>query len=394
MRPERPAEHRTWLSPEDCSLQGLAAAIEAGRDRVPAAHAVELRSGIPVYDAARVTEAAGHEIEARELLSEWTRVLMDGSGVLVVERVFTGERALDRATAVLNEIIRVESEKGAGGDHFAASGANSRVWNSHEKLCLAAPDVFAHYNKNDVVPLVSQAWLGPHYQVTAQVNVVRPGGEAQRPHRDYHMGFQTTEQLRRYPSHVHRLSPMLTLQAAVAHCDMPTESGPTKLLPFSQRYLQGYLASEREEFRAYFEEHHVQLPLRAGDMLFLNPAVFHAAGANRTRDVARMANLLQISSAYGRAMETVDRGRMAAALYPVLLEMKRSGELTPREVENVIAATAEGYPFPANLDRAPPVDGLAPPSQQDLFRQAIAREWETDRFRRELQEHADRRLSH
>jgi len=187
---------------------------------------------------------------------------------------------------------------------------------------------------------------------------------------------------------------MLTLQAAVAHCDMPTESGPTKLLPFSQRYLQGYLASEREEFRAYFEEHHVQLPLRAGDMLFLNPAVFHAAGANRTRDVARMANLLQISSAYGRAMETVDRGRMAAALYPVLLEMKRSGELTPREVENVIAATAEGYPFPANLDRAPPVDGLAPPSQQDLFRQAIAREWETDRFRRELQEHADRRLSH
>ena len=33
----------------------------------------------------------------------------------------------------------------------------------------------------------------------------------------------------------------------------------------------------------------------------------------------RMANLLQVSSAYGRAMESVDRARMSAALYPALL---------------------------------------------------------------------------
>ena len=34
-----------------------------------------------------------------------------------------------------------------------------------------------------------------------------------------------------YPAHLHRMSPVLTLQGAVAHCDMPVESGPTMLLP-------------------------------------------------------------------------------------------------------------------------------------------------------------------
>ena len=31
-----------------------------------------------------------------------------------------------------------------------------------------------------------------------------------------------------------------------------------------------------------------------------------------------MANLLQVSSAFGRAMESVDRSEMAKALYPAL----------------------------------------------------------------------------
>lgn len=33
--------------------------------------------------------------------------------------------------------------------------------------------------------LVSEAWLGPGYQITAQTNIVKPGGKAQQPHRDY-----------------------------------------------------------------------------------------------------------------------------------------------------------------------------------------------------------------
>ena len=38
-----------------------------------------------------------------------------------------------------------------------------------------------------------EAWLGPNYQMTAQVNLVHPGGDFQQAHRDYHLGFQTAE---------------------------------------------------------------------------------------------------------------------------------------------------------------------------------------------------------
>ena len=186
-----------------------------------------------------------------------------------------------------------------------------------EKLCLRDPATFAAYYGNDIIALISEAWLGPAYQLTSQVNNVRPGGASQSAHRDYHLGFQTASVIERYPVHVHRISPVLTLQGAVAHCDMPVESGPTLYLPYSQTYLPGYLAMNRPEFQAYFTEHHVQLPLRKGDAAFFNPALFHAAGTNRSADIQRMANLLQVSSAYGRAMESVDRTRMSAALYPV-----------------------------------------------------------------------------
>ena len=148
--------------------------------------------------------------------------------------------------------------------------------------------------------------------------MVRPGGKAQEPHRDYHLGFLTDEVIAHYPTHVHALSPVLTLQGAVAHTDMPLESGPTLYLPYSHQYLPGYLAWRREDFKAYFAEHHVQLPLRKGDAGFFNPALFHGAGSNVSTDIQRMANLLQVSSAFGRAMEQVDRARVVNAVYPAL----------------------------------------------------------------------------
>jgi len=56
---------------------------------------------------------------------------------------------------------------------------------------------------------------------TPQVNVVNPGGDGQTAHGDNHLGFQSDETCARYPAHVHALSQVLTLQGAVAHCDMP-----------------------------------------------------------------------------------------------------------------------------------------------------------------------------
>jgi ectoine hydroxylase-related dioxygenase (phytanoyl-CoA dioxygenase family) len=173
---------------------------------------------------------------------------------------------------------------------------------------------------------------------------------------------------------------------------MPVESGPTLYLPHSQKFEPGYLAWRLPRFVEYFDAHHVQLPLEKGDAVFFNPALFHAAGHNRSADIRRMANLLQVSSAFGRAMESVDREAMANALFPVLLRRKSEG-VSEDWLRRVIAATAEGYPFPTNLDLDPPVDGLAPPSQADTLRRAVAEDWDPERLRQELQAATKRRQS-
>ena len=128
--------------------------------------------------------------------------------------------------------------------------------------------------------------------------MVNPGGQAQVAHRDYHLGFMDQAQAMAYPAHTHRLTPTLTLQGAVAHGDMPVETGPTMYetgptmyLTHSQKYGPGYVAFHCSEFTGYFDEHYVQLPLHKDDAAFFNPALFHGAGTNRSADVKRMANL-------------------------------------------------------------------------------------------------------
>lgn len=391
LRPDAPVCH--GYREQDCSLQDFIAVLGAQSQQGNPRFATDIRNHIPVYDCREIQGNLEDVTGRADLQTEWANVLNVGSGVLILKRLYADTACVDEATHVFESIIREERESGsAAADHFAKAGANDRIWNAQEKLCLRAPSVFAHYYASTALVAVAEAWLGPHFQMTSQVNVVRPGGQAQQAHRDFHLGFQTVAQAERYPPHVHTMSPFLTLQGAIAHSDMPVESGPTKLLPFSQRYAEGYLAWRRQDFRDYFETHYVQLPLEKGDALFFNPALFHAAGANRTASVQRMANLLQISSAYGRAMESLDRTTMCEALYPVLLECLRASSMTQAEVDAALASCAEGYPFPTNLDRDPPLGGLAPESQQDLFGRALSESWPTDRFCAELRAQASRRV--
>lgn len=337
---------------------------------VPLASAV--KRNIPTYDMATLGGALTVAAERKALMSEWARVLRSLSGVIVLKRVYGDTAPIDRATDIFRAIITEERASNAGkGDHFAASGANDRIWNALQKHCLRDPEGFALYYGNAAIAAACEAWLGPNYQMTAQVNQVRPGGKAQTAHRDYHLGFMSADEAARYPAHAHEVTATLTLQGAVAHCDMPVDSGPTRLLPFSQLYGPGYLGFHDDAHRAWFEEAHVQLPLAKGDVVFFNPALFHAAGENRSADIDRMANLLQVSSAFGRAMETIDRAAMSMAVLPVLQTLRRDKHLSALECDAAIAATAEGYAFPTNLDTDPPVGGLAPASQADLMRQAL-----------------------
>ena len=134
-----------------------------------------------------------------------------------------------------------------------------------------------------------------------------------------------------------------------------------------------------------------KVPLRKGDAVFFNPALMHAAGTNRSKDVRRLANLLQISSAFGRAMETVDRTRMSRRLYPVLKQKVAAGAMSLDQARRAATACAEGYAFPTNLDRDPPLGGLAPESQQGLMIRALSEEWPVERFEDALLQQAEKR---
>lgn len=387
-----------WLSARDCRLDDFRAVVETATDpaEVPLADRVE--RGVPVYgDRLRAHLRDASDGARRAAQAELARALTDGPGIVVLAGAFLdadgGTATVDRATAVFDLLIAEQKAAGVvGGDHFAKPGANDRIWGALDKFAVADPEAFAQYYANDALALVCEAWLGPNYQVTSQVNVVNPGGQAQTAHRDYHLGFMAQDEAARYPAHVHRLSPVLTLQGAVAHCDMPVETGPTLYLPHSQKYALGYLAFHRPEFTAYFQENFVQLPLAAGDAVFFNPALFHGAGTNRSVDVRRMANLLQVSSAFGRAMESVDRVAVSNAVYPVLRRRKASGA-GGRELANVVASAAEGYPFPTNLDDDQPLAGTAPQSQAGLVHQALAEDWEPDALAQALAAQQGRRRS-
>jgi ectoine hydroxylase-related dioxygenase (phytanoyl-CoA dioxygenase family) len=382
--------HRWRLA--DCRLDELIAAC--ADDGPPPPMAATLRARVPVYDGAALRERCGADAARDALMAEWSAVLMHGAGIVVIERMFDDLAAVDTASALFQALIAEQHAAGTGGgDHFAKPGANDRIWNALQKHALRDPEGFARYYANPLLAWICEAWLGPGYQMTAQVNVVNPGGEAQSPHRDYHLGFMTAEQAEAFPAHVHTLSPVLTLQGAVAHVDMPLESGPTLYLPFSQRYAPGYLAYGLPEFRAHFERNHVQLPLQRGDAVFFNPALFHAAGHNRSATIRRMANLLQVSSAMGRAMESVDRAAISLAVYPALLALRERGAIGEAAAMHAIAACADGYAFPTNLDLDPPLDGLAPPSAQALMGRALRERWPAMRFAEALAQRSRQRLA-
>jgi ectoine hydroxylase-related dioxygenase (phytanoyl-CoA dioxygenase family) len=392
-----PPQATPWLSAAQCQVADLDQWAQTATQLQDYSMASHIAHGVPVYDGATLRQQQAASVQPEQwrkaLMAEWAQVWSKGPGVLVVQGLYPDCAVVDSATQEFQRLIEVARAAGQAGDHFAKPGANDRVWNALEKLCLQAPDVFAAYYGNAMLATVCEAWLGPGYQVTSQINCVNPGGQAQVAHRDYHLGFFDAQGAERFPAHVHALSPMLTLQGAIAHVDMPLESGPTLYLPHSHKYASGYLVAGVPAFQAYFDAHHVQLPLRKGDGIFFNPALLHAAGHNRSHNIRRMANLLQVSSAFGRCMEAIDRVGMAQSLYPSLLRLKSLNTMDAADLAAAVAACAEGYAFPTNLDRDPPVGGLAPLSQQDLMRSALANATLPAQFNTLLQTQSLTRLS-
>jgi hypothetical protein len=176
-RDDNRGQRNNWFHEEDCRLSDFVDALTKG-PVTSLEYAVSATSGIPAYECGDLEAVLSSEKTRRKLLSEWARVLDDGAGVFVLRGAYSNTRVVDEATAVFEAIIAAERRSGSKGDHFAKAGANDRIWNAQEKLLLASPGVFTDYFSNPWLPAAAEAWLGPCFQVTSQVNVVISGARA------------------------------------------------------------------------------------------------------------------------------------------------------------------------------------------------------------------------
>ena len=318
MAPLAVPETATWLSEQDCVLEDFRALIEQATDLTafPTAGAVE--SKILIYEATHLREATEKETGRQAVQAELARALLDGPGVILVRNAFDPS-VVDRATTVFATLIDEEIAAGkSGGDHFAKPGTNARLWDSLSKLAARDPDVFVDYFSNDVLALVSLAWLGPGYQVTSQVNLVNPGGVAQAVHRDYHLGFMSNERAASFPAHVHRLSPCspCRVRSPVLTCRL--RAGRRSMCPIRRNTFPvtwpGACRNSGSTVRS------TTFSCRSAKAMppFSTPPFSTPPATTALEDIHRMANLLQISSSFGRAMETIDREAVTNAIYPAL----------------------------------------------------------------------------
>ncbi|MCS5639640.1 MAG: phytanoyl-CoA dioxygenase family protein [Candidatus Marinimicrobia bacterium] len=383
--------HRHFYNTEEIDFPEFVSFCEQNVDQKDYPFSSGVDKKIVHYEGDAIRSLIGTP-QAFELKTELHHCLKDGPGVFAIKQAFQNLKAIDRATEIFRKIIAEEKNAAENhGDHFAKPGENERLWNSLQKMCERDAETFISYYDNPVLCLVCEAWLGPFFQMTAQVNIVKPGGKAQQPHRDYHLGFQENEVVSEFPVTAQILSQVLTLQGAVAHTEMKIESGPTMFLPFSQQYPLGYMAWRDTKFIKYFEKNSVQISMKKGDAVFLSPALFHAGGTN-TEKTDRIANLLQISSAFGKAMESVDRVKMTKLIYPVLLEKKKRNQLREDEVRTIGASVTDSYSFPTNLDTDSPTEGSVPETAQSLMERALSEKWSVEQFCLKLDEAARRGL--
>lgn len=135
---------------------------------------------------------------------------------------------------------------------------------------------------------------------------------------------------------------------------MPLSTGPTRFMPFSQTFDKGYTGVRDPRYIDYVKSRMVQLELKKGDAVFFNPATFHQPGVNET-DQERVANLLQVSSPFGRSMESCDRLAMSKAVWPIMKGWHREiasgkGDKTQGQLDALVAATCSDYGYPKVFD--------------------------------------------
>ena len=160
LHPAPSASDVGWYSTDSCSVANLRAVVETTTNLSDYPWADEVVANVLVYSS-RVLPGLADLATRRTIQTELGRALLTGPGIVVFKHAFDTE-IVDRVTTAFEELIAAQKISGAtAGDHFARPGANDRVWGALDKLALHDPDAFADYYANDLLALVSTAWLGP-----------------------------------------------------------------------------------------------------------------------------------------------------------------------------------------------------------------------------------------
>ena len=309
---------RSWFRPEDCRLDDFRAVVEQTTDPADYPHADVGRAERPRLRR-RGCASASATAERREVQAELARALIDGPGHRRVQGRVPDPAVVDRATAVFDG-----DDRGAEGGRRRRRRPLRQAGRQRPGLGRAGQARAARRRRCSptTTPTTCSRWSArpgsaPATRSPRRSTSSTPAGRRRSRTATTTSASCPSSRRGRYPAHVHRLSPALTLQGAVAHCDMPVETGPTMYLPHSQKYPAGLpRLPPAGVHRRTSTSTTCSCRCDKGDAAFFNPALFHGAGTNRSADVRRMANLLQVSSAFGRAMETVDRAAIVPGALP------------------------------------------------------------------------------
>ena len=153
---ESPPPHKGYFSEQDCSAAAFLSLIAEPTSISDLRFAATTEQNIPIYDA-RDVERILRSLSRQDLLAEWTHELNERSGIVVLKQAMVDLDSVDEATEVFNTIIQEERLTNSGGDHFGERGANDRIWNSLQKLCLRNPSLFARYFSSPSIAAISEA---------------------------------------------------------------------------------------------------------------------------------------------------------------------------------------------------------------------------------------------
>src|SRR5271168_3894802 len=141
---KRMRSNRVWVSEASCDLDAFRRIVERSVNRADYPFASDVVSNVLVYDGLEARSAAASGETRKEIMAEWVEALTDGPGVIAIRGAFADMTAIDAANDHFWAIIDEERLGNVGGgDHFAKPGANDRIWNALEKLCLRDPTAFA-----------------------------------------------------------------------------------------------------------------------------------------------------------------------------------------------------------------------------------------------------------